>query len=454
MAQEIARFGNAVFVDMAVGDNHTYLGHTVTLAGVDLARVIVDVDGAQAMVGVARYHLPVEVNGVRVVGSCLRKWREITTPAKKDCFPVRRDAVLCLSDPARPLLDHERFTFPVSRRDGWQWFCEEESHMHQWLGAGWLQAGESCVNRFHEGVDLAMHDARDKAIHPLVAIEAADVRAVWNPTGTPPETCVLLESRAQPGVFYAYQHLNLPTVRVSPGDTVRTGQQLGCIWGDVAWGHLHFALSAQDEVPQGKPGAYRNLLNAFPFLYELYHGNLSWRRPPRTRGDFVFGNHRYECVSDDGRVGFNNQHSFYYNDVCGYGWLLDDWMEAGWMHYNRVEGGAYCNVYGLRTMWEDGDDVRGGAFRATAPDAGYRFAVNLEPGRYRVHAIVGDRTELSDQHVTFNNMDAGTYRLGKGDSARTPEVHVDAPDGMLTVGLELLDDDTRVAIHRLVFARL
>jgi hypothetical protein len=63
---------------------------------------------------------------------------------------------------------------------------------------------------------------------------------------------------------------------------------------------------------------------------------------------------------------------------------------------------------------------------------------------------VGDRTQRSGQHVTFNGTDAGLYRLEGGESQPTPEVEVDAPDGMLTVALELVDD-TRIAIHRLVF---
>jgi hypothetical protein len=450
MAEVAARFGNAAFVDMAVGESCEFLEKKVTLVAVDQSRVVVDVDGVRELVGVGRYHLPSDINGVRVIGSCLWKWREMALKPKKGHMPVERDALLCLSDASKPLLERERFTFPVSRRDGWQWFCEEESHMHQWLGSEWFRAGEAHTNRFHEGIDLAMHDARGKEIHPLVAIEDADVRQVWNPAGTPLETCVLLQSRAQPRIFYAYQHLNIATLRVEPGEMVKRGQFLGCIWGDGAWGHLHFALTFQDEVPAEKPNAYRNLLNAFPFLYEIYHGSLDYRRPPRTEGDFEFGNHRYLCCSDKGGTGFNNQHSFAYNEPCGYGWLLDGWMAAGWMHYNRGEDGDYCNVYGLRTMWADGDDVVGDGFRADVPDGTYRFAVRVEPGRYRVSAVVGDRTERSAQHVTFNAVEAGLYRLRGGESKETPEVEVDAPDGMLTVALELADD-TRIAIHRLVF---
>jgi hypothetical protein len=125
-------------------------------------------------------------------------------------------------------------------------------------------------------------------------------------------------------------------------------------------------------------------------------------------------------------------------------------MAAGWMHYNRAEDDDYCNVYGLRTMWADGDDVVGDGFRADVPDGTYRFAVRVEPGRYNVSAVVGDRTERSAQHVSFNAVEAGTYRLQGGESQATPEVEVDAPDGVLTVALELVDD-TRIAIHRLTF---
>jgi hypothetical protein len=451
VAEVAARFGNAAFVDMAVGESCEYLNRKVTLVAIDQSRVVVDVDGTRELAGVGRYHLPVDVSGVRVIGSCLWKWREMAPESRKAYLPVQRDALICLSDPSKPLLDPERFTFPVSRRDGWKWFCEEESHMHQWLGSLWFRGGDAHINRFHEGIDLAMHGARGKEIHPLVAIEDADVHQVWNPTGTPPETCVLLQSCAQPRIFYAYQHLNIETIAVQPGDAVKRGQPLGCIWGDNAWGHLHFALTFQDDVPREKPEAYRNLLNAFPFLYELYHGSLEHRRPPRTRGDFEFGNHRYLCRSDEGKPGFNNPRTFSYNEASGYGWLLDEWMAAGSLHYNRSPDDEYCNVYGLRTMWADGDDAVGDGFRADVPDGTYRFAVRVEPGPYRVSAVVGDRTERSAQRVAFNGVDGGLYKLKGGESASTPEVEVDAPDGLLTVALELVDD-TRVAIHRLAFA--
>jgi hypothetical protein len=193
-------------------------------------------------------------------------------------------------------------------------------------------------------------------------------------------------------------------------------------------------------------------LNSFPFLYELYYGDLKLHRRPLERGDFYFGQRRDLATLSDGLAGYNCTRSFYFTPVTGYGWLLDEWMAAGLMHINRDDKLPYTNVYGLRTMWAEGDDISGDGFRAKCPEEKFRFAVRVEPGKYRVWAEVGDRTAASNQRVSFNEVDAGVYILEGGSFVRTEEKVVQAPKGLLTVGLEFVDDN-RVAIHRLLFER-
>ncbi|MHC4406813.1 MAG: hypothetical protein ACYTG0_44910 [Planctomycetota bacterium] len=67
------------------------------------------------------------INGVRIFLADTRPVATLTTDEK---FPLvhaalTRDALLCSSDPAQPLLDLQRFTFPVSRADGFRWCLAE-----------------------------------------------------------------------------------------------------------------------------------------------------------------------------------------------------------------------------------------------------------------------------------------------------------------------------------------
>lgn len=422
-------WGNAIYADLAVGQSCGFLGRQVRLVAVQGDHCTIAVDGVSARLRMARRDRPKIVNGVRTFVADTRAVAQLTTD---QAFPsthgaMKRDALLCLSDPARPLLDPARFTFPISRDNDYRWTMDENSGMFAYLSP----------ERSHEGIDLNLHEARGAELHPLVAIEDGTVR--WaRPTGRPQEACLLLESTAQPGLYYVYQHLNVDRLQVKSGDTVQRGQRLAYIWGDWRWGHLHFAVLATDAAP-GYAERYANVLNCFPQLYELWHGSLEPVAPPVTSGRFRFAEIYYRC---EGRL---RLHAF--SDTVGYGWLLGDWCAAGSVEYLRNHQPGQSARSSKIMHAESGAP-------ALNPDGWLDFEVAVENGRYRVEAEVGDAYADTRQRIAFEGVDAGSFALAAGQLQWTPSRIVGVQDGRLTVRIYLIDQMAKAAVRNLNFAKV
>ena len=129
---------------MAVGDTCEFLGRTIRLVSCHNNYCTVDVDGERESLCVASLEMPRVVNGVRVFLADNKGSANTTTNRS---FPkIRaartRDALLALSDPSKPLLDPDLFTFPISRKDGFEWTMGENSHMFAYLAGGLLRGQE------------------------------------------------------------------------------------------------------------------------------------------------------------------------------------------------------------------------------------------------------------------------------------------------------------------------
>jgi hypothetical protein len=423
-------WGNAVYVNLNIGDTIPCLGKTVTLLDVTADVATVSVDGKTRKLTMARLTLPTVINGVRVFVADTRPAASLTTDEKYPLVhaALMGDALLCLSDPARPLLDPERFTFPISRDDGFRWSMAENSHMFAYLRP----------QRSHEGIDIDLTAARGKEIHALVAIEDGTVR--WVEHGQPPEACLLLESASQPGLYYIYQHLNRDKLSVRPGQTVKRGERLAYIWGDWRWGHLHFSVVGGGGQP-GYADRYRYLLNCFPQLAELWHGSLSIETPIYASGTFRFANQYWE----DG----NTQRLNAWSDVLGYGWLLGDWCAAGKVEHSLPdEGGKPFQSARLSNLMHAQTNQP-----ARNPQDWFDFEVAVKNGTYGVRAEVGDHYAATWQLIEFEGTDAGTFELPGGELAWTEEKHVAVRDGRLTTRIRLRDGRTPAGLRNLVFER-
>lgn len=426
------------YLDLTLGREVRVGRHGIVLTAVRRQWCTLEVDGRTCELEVARLALPQVVGDLRLFVADNRPVAALTDDAPVH-QALRGDVLLCVSDAGRPLLDPRRFTFPVSRRDGFRWHHLEDSHMFAYLGPRW---DDKTKLRSHEGVDLDLHDARGIEKHPLVAVE--DARVAWvcdyrdlhdNPEQR--EACLCLHSAHEPQVWYVYTHLHNRTVTVKAGDRVARGQVLGHIWGDNKWGHLHFSVVHRTEEPP-YPDRYRSLLNCWPQLYELWHGSLDARPARRTRDDLRFG--RIKGPSG------NFQLADAYAPVRGLGWLIGDWCIAG-----RVEAHPFGHEEGYACLRKT--LFAGTPAEATNPEDMYTFAVDVEPGQYEVKAQVGDWYNPSWQRVEFNSVDAGTYDLAKGQTTWTPPCRVDAGQGQLLVRLHLHDQTSIAGLCRFVFER-
>jgi murein DD-endopeptidase MepM/ murein hydrolase activator NlpD len=422
------QWGNVLYVDLTVGGGFEFLGKTVRLLSCHNDGCTVDVDGRRETLRVAKLDLPRVVNGVRIFLADSRGSADVTTDVNypKIRAALTRDVLLALSDPAQPLLDPERFTFPISREDGFEWTMGENSHMFAYLRSA----------RSHEGIDLNMHRARGREIDALVAIEDGTVR--WIGHGAPQEAALLLESDAFPGVYYVYQHLNREKVLVTEGQHVRKGRKLAFIWGDGRWGHLHLAVGAYGPVPPYQ-ARYQYLLNVFPQMYELWHGDLNCRTPVRTSGDFTFAGQYY-------RNG-NHQHLNAYTDVLGYGWRLGHWCPQAMVERSLSDEGTRPDQSARLRRIMHNDTPR----PAVNPNDYIDFEVAVVPGTYRVNVLVGDQYGPTWQEVSCKGKSMGEYDLKAGQRQWTPETTVPVPDGRLMIRFRLKDGAVPAGVGELYF---
>lgn len=423
-ATQSVQWSNATYVDLTLGQTYWYRDKPVRLLSMQSDYCTVEIDGDRRELIVARRTVPRVVGGLRVFVSDNRNVKGLTSDGDNHGF-CRTDAVVCLSDPSQPLLDPNRFGFPVSRQDGYQWSMEEGSHMFAYLGLATYKGAD--YYRSHEGIDLDMHEARGKVLHPLVAVESGTI--LWYRDRAENGVVVVQRSDVESAIHYVYTHLNRDQLWVHEGQHLERGQPLGCIWGDAVWGHLHFAVTAPSQTP--KPHTrYAQLLNTFPQLYELYHGDLKPRPRLWREGTWIFNEAKQFCN--------NKQRNYAYDQVVGYGWDLGKWCTA-----NSVEPGVRLS----KTIH------RGTPAEATNPNDYFDFVVDVEPGMYRTRAKVGCHYESSWQQVLFNGVNAHVFHPSAGDFLWTPWREVEAPDGRLVMRVRLLDAKTYAGVKELHFRK-
>ncbi len=427
-------FGNSSFFDMRVGESVTYRHATIVLNSVDRQFADVQVDGRQVRLKVSKLTLPVELNGIRLSVADNQYVKHLSDDASVHGL-LSKDALLCVSDASRPLLDPDRYVFPISRRDGYTWPMGEDSHMFAYLGPHWNNPARF---RSHEGIDFDMHDGRGIEKHPVVAIE--DGVVAWSlASGLSPdnnEACVLIKSAANRDTYYVYKHLYAKRIAVTRGMVVQRGTPLGYIWSDGIWGHLHFAVVHSNTVPD-YPNRYVNTVNVFPHLHELWCGPSRRPAPVFTHGEFAFG--RLKGASR------NVRYAHAYTPVLGCGWRIDHWCGADVLEAVPFENEGFIL---LKKVVHQHSRAA-----CTNPDAYYEFAVDVEPGVYTIAVLVGNYYDRSHQRVVAEHVELGTFSLGKGVVAWTERREVSVTGTTLTLRI-YYDETVGAGICKLSFAKV
>jgi hypothetical protein len=242
------------------------------------------------------------------------------------------------------------------------------------------------------------------------------------------QACVLLESSAQRGIYYIYQHLHDQNVIVHKGQKLVRGEPIGTIWGDNVWGHLHLAIVKSDTVPTYK-NRYTNVLNFFPQLFELYNLQSLNYFKSFSKGRITFGKLR--------SLNGNEKNALAYEDYLGKGWILGDWNAA-----DKVEWVLKDNEGNARLRKKLFERSKA---ECVNPENYFDYEINVKNGIYRIRAKVGDLFLPTWQKVAFENVETDTYSLGAGELEWTPERVVKVEDGKLTIRIYIDEEENRPA---------
>lgn len=433
LGSDVITFGNAIYVSLSLNESHTFLNRKVKLIKVERHRNLIEVDGERIWLQVSKRELPKEIHGIRIFVADNADVKNMTTdPAVHNLN--NKDVFLCLSDASKPLLDPSKFIFPISRKHGYQWTMEENSHLFAFLGLStWRGPGHI---RSHEGMDVNMHEARGRKLHPLIAIESGTIVLVADSTVTGNyDGCIILKSDSQENIYYVYKHTNPETHMVKVGQKVEKGQELSYIWGDHSWGHLHFAVVYRTETPTYKD-RYKNVIGFFPQFYELFFGDLNPISVTRKDGNFSFGQPYWTCN--------NILRTDQFDEKIGYGWQLGDWCIS-----QKVEWITDQKTGNVRIGKTLHGETKG---RCDNPNKYLDFEIAVENGTYAVNAVVGDILLPGRHNLSVENMFVADLKTEAGEFIKTNETKVKVADGRLTFRFTL--DTTIAGVKQIIFAKL
>ena len=429
-------WGNGYYYNMDTGDKVIFNDVEVELLQVKNHYNKIRLGDDSLWLKVARRSLPVEVGKIRIFVADNRNVKELTRDSLVHGL-LTKDALVCLSSSDVPLLEPDRYIFPVSFNDGFLWGAEEDSYLFSWLG----QAERNDNNSFrdYEGIGIDLHDARGIDKHWLVAIEDCSVAGIKKSKQDRDcsEVCVWLKSESQPGIYYVYNHLYSKNLLIKEGNRIVRGEIIGTAWGDKDWGHLQFSVIKSDTLPDFGT-CFQNVINGFPQFFSLYFGKeLNYSRT-FTKGRIVFGKPRY-------RNG-NSKNNLSFERYTGKGWLTGKWNIAD--KVETVSLGDEGNVRLPKVLF------KGTPAESRNPDNYYEYNINVSNGVYRIRAEVGDIHLSSWQKIEFEGIAALTASLEPGEFEWTTERIVKVEDGRLTIRVYIDKEDLKPAgLREIVFQR-
>ena len=426
------RWGNGFYYNLGIGEKITFNQVEVELLEAENHYNRLRVGENIIWLKVSRRALPVELQGIRIFVADNKAVSNLD-PGSPVHGLLTKDALICLSELSKPLLDPAAYTFPVSFNNGFTWNAEEDSYMFSLYKTG----SSSGSYTSYPGIGFNLHDARGLQKHWLVAVEnsrVVSVKTMGRGDGGN-QSYVLLESESQSGIYYLYKGLYSKNLAVKPGQRLLKGDAVGTAWGDEKWGHLHFAVINSENMPAGEEYLH-NIVNGFPQLFSLYFRQSSMVMRSFTRGKIVFGGPRHS--------GGNQLNTHEFEPYSGRGWVTGKWNPADKVEWygNESEGNVRLN----KTLFE------GTPAQAVNPEDYYEYRITVSNGTYRIRAKVGDAVLASWQKIEFEGVDAGTKSLKGGDYSWTNERVVKVTDGTLNIRIYTDPENHRVAgLKEIVF---
>ncbi len=428
-------WGNGFFYNLNVGESITFNGVEIKVLEIENHYVQLQLETDTFRFKVARRAVAEKYNGVRIYVADNRKVSALAGQSSLHGL-LTKDVLLCLSDSRLPLLEPEKYTFPVSFNDGFSWQADEESYMFSFSN----RHSTGRVSDYHvsEGIGFDLHDARGQAKHWLVAPENCRVVQIYSGTDNlANQAAILLESESQPGIYYVFSNLFAKNIAVKKGQKLQCGDAVGTAWGDEQWGYSLFSVIFSQTEPSLQNGIF-NAINGFPQLFALYFRQDENISRAFSRGRIAFGRLR--------QLNGNRKNVMAFEPYSGKGWMLDSWCIADKVEW--VAAGNEGNARLRKVMFE------GTPAECVNPDNYFDYRITVPNGTYRIRAKIGDAYQPSWQKVEFEGVVSAAKSLDAGETFWTGERIVEVKDGSLDVRIYIDADNAKVAgLNEIVFQR-
>ena len=427
------QWGNGFYFNLNIGETVTFNEVDVTLLRIENHFNLIKIGQDSLWFEVARRSLSQNINGMRIFVADNKEVKALANDTLKHGL-LKGDALICLSDIQKPLLDPLQFVFPVSFNDGYVWDAEEDSYMFSlYKQEG---TGEPVFYKNYEGIGFNMNGNNENQKHWLVALENSRVVWIAKNTQNNAGACVLLESESQPGVFYVYNHLDETSLTVKEGQEIIAGEVIGKVSLTATdWPHLQFAVINPPTEPSFQE-CFHYLVNGFPQIFGLYFKQIGTVARTYSRGRIVVGWPR--------SVTGNKKNTQAYEIYSGKGWLLGRWNVAG--KVESVTKNDEGNARLKKVLFENTPA------ESVNPDDYFEYQISVRNGTYRIRVKVGDQYLPTWQKISFEGTTPVTKSLPAGELGWTGEQVVEVQDG--TLNIRIYTSQNQVAgLSEIVFQR-